>query len=185
MYHSHHHIYEGTRCKILAGARLGFISIFLQQPFIQVAQPFFSGREPVEFINILDDFFQIGRFINTGRRIFIDGIDFRVRCLLGIAQVQQHLFIESLEFQPLFGFELIPAILHGDSFFLALFLAHFKKQNIRKFRDIVLIGNAIVTKDITFIPQTLYDFLIGHNMILLMTSTISSVLSLKIRCIPL
>lgn len=50
-----HHINEDARGEVLARAGLFLVSILLQQPFVQVAQPLFPSGVPVQAINSSDD----------------------------------------------------------------------------------------------------------------------------------
>ena len=70
-----HHTDEYTGREILSHTRLFLVEAFLQQPFIQVAQPLLTGKVPVDVINGGDDLLQILRLINVGGRTLMNLTD--------------------------------------------------------------------------------------------------------------
>ena len=64
----------------------------------------------------------------------------------------QQFFVKLLQFNALFGKELVPTVLFRDSPFSTGFLAHLKKQDIGQFRYILMISNAVIPQYVAKIP---------------------------------
>ena len=64
----------------------------------------------------------------------------------------QQFFVKFLQFNALFGKELVPTVLVRDSPFRAGFLAHLQKQDVGQFRDILMICNTVIPQYVAKIP---------------------------------
>ena len=155
-----HHINQHTGRKILSCARFFLVGVLLQKPLIQIAQPLFTGRKPVQSVNGGDDFFKVFRLVNVGGCALID---FPHTAYAVLAQMVQQFFIEFLQFNTALGGQIVPAV---GFWYLALctrFLRHFQEQDIGQLRDILVIGDAVITENIAEVPELGYDFLGGHQ----------------------
>ena len=154
-----HHINEDARGKVLACAGLFLVGVLFQQPFVQIAQPFFTGRIPIQAVDGRDDLFQVLGLVDVGGRALVD---FPHSSGAVFAQMGQQLFIELLQLNAAFCGELVPAVGGRNLAFRAGFLCHLQKQNVSKFGDILVIGDAVIPQHIAEVPELGYDFLCGH-----------------------
>ena len=116
-----HHINEDTGGKVLACAGLLLVGVFLQQTFVQVAQPFFPGGVPVQAVDGRDDLFQVFGLVNVGSGALVD---FPHPSGAVFAQMGQQLFIELLQLNAAFGGELVPAVGGRNLAFCTSLLGH-------------------------------------------------------------
>ena len=54
-HHCHHAVDELARREILTGPGFLFVGVLFEQPFVEVAQPFFAGGIPIEFGDVADE----------------------------------------------------------------------------------------------------------------------------------
>lgn len=144
-----HDIDQNARREILPGTRLLLICVLLQEAFIQIAQTFLLGGVPVKLVDGLDDLLQILRLVDVALGSLIDFPDTASTTL---AQMLQQFFVKFLQFNALFGKELVPTVLVRDSPFRAGFLAHLQKQDVGQFRDILMICNTVIPQYVAKIP---------------------------------
>ena len=157
-----HYVNQHTRRKVLPGTALLFVSVFLQQSFVKITQSLLLRAEPVQLVNRPDNLFQVLRLINVRRRALVNLLN-ASRALL--AQVIQQILVKALQLQSLARQQIIPAIALRDIFLAAGFLSHLQKQNICQLRNVLMIGNAVITQHITQIPELCYNLLCIHAVL--------------------
>ena len=88
---AHDAIDQGAWREILPCPGLFFRSVLFQQAFIEVAEPLFARREPVELVNGVGERLQVGWLAQLGLSIGEDGQDERVFGFGGVAEIKQKL----------------------------------------------------------------------------------------------
>ena len=136
-----HDIDQNAGREILPGTGLFLICVLFQETFIQIAQSLLLGGVPVKLVDGLDDLLQILWLVNVALGTLIDFPD---AASTALAQMLQQFFVKLLQFNALFGKELVPTVLFRDSPFSTGFLAHLKKQDIGQFRYILMICNTVI-----------------------------------------
>ena len=81
-----------------------------QETFIQIAQSLLLGGVPVKLVDGLDDLLQILWLVNVALGTLIDFPD---AASTALAQMLQQFFVKLLQFNALFGKELVPTVLFG------------------------------------------------------------------------
>src|SRR4051794_15085613 len=56
---SNHALDERTRREVLPSPALCLVRVALEQPLVEISQPFRTGRVPVERVDALDQFFEV------------------------------------------------------------------------------------------------------------------------------
>ena len=151
----HHGVDERPRGEVLAGSGFLLIGVLLQEAFIEIAQALFPGAVPVQFVDVVDDLFQVLRLVDVGVGIHIDLLD----SVLAIrAELQQKFAVKLVLFDPVFCRQVIPPVALGDFAFRPGFLGHLQEEDVGQLRDVLVIGDAVVPQDVTEIPEFLNDF---------------------------
>src|SRR5712692_10150178 len=146
---------QGSRGEVLPCTCLGILGILLQQSFVGIAfdvsiqdHPLFAVNEvrnqPTEFCRVLN---------------FVLGFpkDDPQHALL-FAQFLEHMTVMGLQPATIFSDETLPVKRCGNDrwltpWWLGSFVCHLEKEQIRQLLDVVAIGQAIVTQEVTVTPE--------------------------------
>lgn len=90
-------VYQGARGEILACAGFGFADVFLQKPFVEIAQAVFFRAEPVYGVDAFDELLQMPGFPEASLGVCVYGGD---QGIVGLAQIQKHLTVIIQKNQP-------------------------------------------------------------------------------------
>lgn len=153
---------EGARREVLTRTTLLLIGIALEQAFIEIAQAFLLCIVPVEGINIFDELGQVLGLAQRSRSIVEDGLH-PWRAMRTQVDEQFPVELEPLGVVLLIG-EVGPAVALGKLIFLAGFLHHLEEEEESQLGHILVVRDAIVSKDVTEAPELGDDVLGGHGL---------------------
>ena len=141
---------SGRGRKILpcAGFLLG--GVLLQKPFIKIAEPLFARRKPVELVDRIRQRLEIGRLAEHGLRIHENRGDFRLALR---AKVEKQALVIVELFEPGALGQLAPAIAVRQHVLAAGFGHHLEEKQEGQLGDILVVGHAVIAKDVTEIPE--------------------------------
>ena len=163
-----HHLYDGVdqraRGEVLTGAGFGLVGVFLQQPFIHVAEVVAALAlfpvEPLELVHVADQLAKLGGLGDGGVDVLEDGANDGV---IVNPELNQHVAVETVLLLPQLALEIAPAIpLRQQICLLPGLFAHFEKQQGGEFVDIVLVGDAAVAQVVAQFPQLGDQIVIVH-----------------------
>src|SRR5262249_34188573 len=139
-----HALDQWSRREILSSSRLLLTGVPLQQPFVQIAQPFFTGRIPIERVNAFHQPGKIARLPQRRVGVVKDGL-YAARAL--VAQMYQQGAIEGELVDALLTLQIVPAIARRKLLFSARFLGHLEEQQKCQLSHILMIRDAIIAQD--------------------------------------
>ena len=159
LYEARHDVDEDARGEVLARAGFLFAGVFLKESFVEAAEAFLLGGEPVELVDARDDFLEVLRLGDVGRGA---GVDF-AHAAGGLgAEAVEELFVVVLEVEAFAVFEGVPAVGGGDGVLGVGFLRHLEEEDVGELGDVLVVGDAVVPEDVAEVPELGYDFLVGH-----------------------
>ncbi len=155
-----HDVDDDARGEVLSGTGFFLVCVLFEQSFVEVAQSFFFGGIPIKPIDGLDDFFEVFGFVDVAHGF---GVDFFHAAATVFSQSFQQFLIILLECDSFFAFEDVPAIGFGDFVFGAGFFCHFQEEEIGQLGHVLVVGDAVIEKDVAQVPKFGDDFLRGHT----------------------
>ena len=149
---------QRTRGKILPGAALRVLGVFLQQALVDVTLHIGIQAAPGFIVDELNDAFEFGGVLNL---VLGFSEDYAQRAALP-AQRLEDMTVVGFEGVAIFVNETLPIQPGGDDGRLSewrfgLLVRHFEEQQIGQLFHVIAVADAVVAEDVTVIPEFLYD----------------------------
>jgi hypothetical protein len=148
-----------ARREVLPRAALGLFGVLLEEPFVEIAEPFGLGAVPVERVDALDDGTQVPGLAERSRRVGEDGLD-APRALA--TEVDEELLVEVEELDAVLFRHVVPAVALRNLVLGAGLFHHLEKEQERELGHVLVVGDPVVAENVAEVPELLNDVLGVH-----------------------